>query len=53
MILFYLFSADNSGENKILQSLDHVEGNLKPQFLIKSGYYIVTNSSNALIETRV
>ena len=32
----------------IFQSLNHVEVNLKPQFLIKSGYYISPSPSTAL-----
>ena len=32
----------------IFQSLNHVEVNLKPQFLMKSGYYIVPSLSTAL-----
>ena len=43
-----IFSADNSDRNYILQSLKHVEVNLKPQFLIKSGHYIVPISSNCI-----
>ena len=35
--------------NQILQSLNHVEVNLKLWFLIKSGYYIVPSSSTALL----
>ena len=35
----------------MFQSLTHVDFNLKPQFLIKSGYYIVPSPSTALIFT--
>ena len=51
-----MFSADPNGsadhpknENYIFQSLNHVDINLKPWFLIKSGYYIVPSLSTALI----
>ena len=33
------------------QSLNHVDINLKPRFLIKSGYYIVPSPSTALLST--
>ena len=33
------------------QSLNHVEGNLKTWFLIKSGYYIVPSPSTTLALT--
>ena len=33
-----------------LQSLNHVDVNLKQGFLIKSGYYIVPSPSTALLE---
>ena len=38
--------------NYILQSLNHVEVNSKPQFLIKSGYYIVPSPSTALLTSK-
>ena len=34
--------------NSIFESLNHIEINLKPRFLIKSGYYIVPSPSTAL-----
>ena len=42
----FAFSADNSDGN---QSLNVVQVNLKLQFFIKSGYYIVPSPSTALI----
>ena len=42
------FFADNFDADQIFQSLNHVEINLKPQFLIRSGYYIVPNPSTTL-----
>ena len=42
IIIGTLFFADNSEEN-------HVEFNLKPRILIKSGYYILPSPSNALL----
>ena len=36
----------------MLQSLNYVDVNLKPRFLIKSGYYIVPSPSTALLEMR-
>jgi len=39
-------------ENWILQLLNHVNVNLKPQFLIKSGYYIVPSPSTASIQSK-
>jgi hypothetical protein len=35
---------------RLFQPLNHVAGNLKVQLLIKSGYYIVPNTSTALIQ---
>ena len=40
-----MFSADQL----IIQKLNHVDINLKPRFLIKSGYYIVPSPSTALL----
>ena len=37
--------------SKFFQSLNHVDINLKPRFLIKSGYYIVPSPSTALSNT--
>ena len=37
--------------NQILQSLNHVDVNLKPRFLIKTGYYFVPSPSTALVKT--
>ena len=39
--------------NYILQSLNHVDVNLKPQFLIKISYYIVPSPSTALVDNIV
>ena len=36
-------------EIEMFQSLNHVDVNLKPRFLIKSGYYIVPSPSTALL----
>ena len=49
------FSADRSlkNGNQIFQSLSHVNVNLKPQFLIKSGYYIAPSPSTALLQSMV
>ena len=35
-------------EIEMFQSLNHVDVNLKPRFLNKSGYYIVPSPSTAL-----
>ena len=46
-----MFSADQliiQNGNYIFQSLNHVIINLKPRFLIKSGYYNVPSPSTAL-----
>ena len=46
--LHQLISWSSKNANDILQSLNHVEINLKLWFLIKSGYYIVPSPSTAL-----
>ena len=45
---FLLISWSSKNGNYIFQSLNHVDINLKPRFLIKSGYYIVPSPSTAL-----
>ena len=50
-IVFSVDQQENSWKTEIrffFQSLNHVDFYLKPQFLIKSGYYIVPISSTAL-----
>ena len=47
-----MFSVDNSDGSWSLRSLNHVEVNLKPQFLIKSGFHIVPSPSTALISIK-
>ena len=61
-LLFFFYMVEWSLGNKtlrflliipaeiIFQSLNHVEVNLKPQFLIKSSYYIVPSSPTILID---
>ena len=39
--------------NSILQSLNQIENNLKPRFLIKSGYHIVPSPSTSLISRMI
>ena len=53
-----MFSVDtqqlkNAKLNSITELTNHVDVNLKPWFLIKSGYYIVPGPSTALIFTYV
>ena len=43
-----MINGSSKNENIIFQSLNHVENNLKPWFLVKSGYYIVLSPSTAL-----
>ena len=38
-------------EIEMFQSLNHVDVNLKPRFLIKSGYYIVPSPSTAFLKS--
>ena len=45
---FLLISWSSKNGNYTFQSLNHVDINLKPHFLIKSGYYIVPSPSTAL-----
>ena len=45
---FLLISWSSKNGNFIVQSLHHVDVNLKPRFLIKSGYYIVPSPSTTL-----
>ena len=44
-------SINGNQEIIFFQSLNHVDMNLKPRYLIKSGYYIVPSPSTALIGT--
>ena len=47
-LCFLLISWSSKNGNFIVQSLHHVDVNLKPRFLIKSGYYIVPSPFTAL-----
>ena len=47
---FQLISWSSKNGNYIFQSLNHVDINLKPWFLIKNGYYIVPSPSTALLQ---
>ena len=46
---FLLISWLSKNVNLIFQSLNHSDINLKPQFFIKSGYYVVPSPSTALL----
>ena len=48
--VFCLYTTAEKRKFDFFQSLNHVDVNLKPHFLIKSGYYIVPSPSTALIE---